>query len=240
MQRYHHNRGTWRDKVTLYVALTDFAREKVVRLGLPADRVVVKPNFVAAPTSPRHTVGAEALFVGRLSVEKGVDCALDAFARMEGRAFSIVGNGPLEEQIRKRAAGILGVKLHGALPAESVIERMLQCSFLVFPSIWYEMFPRVLIEAMACGVPVLASRIGGLPEIVQDGVTGLLFEPGNDRDLEEKARRLFEDRDLNARLGAQARSQCERLYSPEVNLSRLLEIYRIALEAKGRNAGQRG
>lgn len=222
----HRALGTYRDRVTRYVALTEFCRRKFVEGGLPDEKVVVKPNFVAdAPYADAPRRGG--LFVGRLSPEKGIDTLLAALDTVPGIMLDVVGAGPEE----RRVAAHPRVRLLGWRPASEVRERMARAAYLIMPSLWYENFPRTLVEAFAAGLPVIASRLGALRELVSHGFTGLLFEPGSACEL---ARHLawaetFPER--LRRMGRQARSQYEAEFTPEVNYGRLIAIYDDAIAA---------
>ena len=222
----HRAIGTWRSKVTRYIALNDFCRQKFIVGGLPAERVVVKPNFVDFdPPAPQVREGF--LFVGRLSAEKGIQVLADAAAHVPGARVAVAGTGP-EAQVLEGASGIDAL---GALDGEAVRERMSGASALILPSIWYENFPRTLVEAMGCALPVIASRLGALAELVEDGVTGLLFEPGNAADLAEKMRWALAHPEAMAAMGAAARARYEALYTADRNYAQLTEIYREAIVA---------
>lgn len=236
----HRLLGTWRNKVTRYIALTEFARRKFIEGGLPADRIVVKPNFCQVQYSAQETREAKrqgALFVGRLSAEKGVASMLRAW---EGLPVSlrIVGDGPIQEDVVSAAnAYIVPV---GRLDSGSVAKEMLNASFLVFPSEWYEGFPMTLVEAFSCGLPVIASRLGSMAEIVEDGVTGLHFTPGDSEDLAAKVRSLRDNPGLCRQMGYNARKEYEAKYTPERNYQLLMNIYQDAIdEQKDRNTTRR-
>ena len=167
------------------------------------------------------------LFVGRLSAEKGIQVLADAAAHVPGVRVVVAGSGP-EAQVLEGASGIDAL---GALDGEAVRERMSGASALILPSIWYENFPRTLVEAMGCALPVIASRLGALAELVEDGVTGLLFEPGNAADLAEKMRWALAHPEAMAAMGAAARARYEALYTADRNYAQLTEIYREAIVA---------
>ncbi len=220
MLTLHRGIGTYRNRVARYIALNEFCRGKFIEGGLPAGRVVVKPNFVdfAAPEpAPR----AGLLFVGRLSVEKGVATLAKAMALLPDAALRVAGDGPEATVLE----GVAGVTRLGSLPGEMVRQEMSRAAALVVPSIWYENFPRTIVEAFACGLPVIASRIGALADIVTDGETGLLFEPGNPRDLADKLAWAQAHPERMAEMGHKARAQYEAEFSAEVNYRRLMEIY---------------
>jgi glycosyltransferase involved in cell wall biosynthesis len=220
MLTLHRGLGTYQNKVARYIALNEFCRGKFIEGGLPAEQVVVKPNFVdfAAPLpSPR----AGLLFVGRLSVEKGVTTLAQAMALSPDAALRVAGDGPEAGVLD----GVAGVVWLGSLPGEAVRQEMSRAAALVVPSICYENFPRTIAEAFACGLPVIASRIGALADIVQNGETGLLFEPGNPRDLADKMAWAQAHPEQMAAMGRNARAQYEAKFSAEVNYQCLMEIY---------------
>ena len=219
----HRMFGTWRHKVARYIALNEFCRNKFIEGGLPADRIAVKPNFVdfEVPLArPRTGV----LFVGRLSPEKGIDVLARAASEVSGLQLRVAGTGPAEYALN----GVPGVKWLGALAQAAVREEMSGAIALVLPSIWYENFPRTLVEAFACGLPVIASRIGALAELVVEGVTGLLFEPGDPGDLAAKLRWAQEHAMEMAAMGLRARLWFEENFTPERNYGQLMDIYRVA------------
>ncbi|MDP2267412.1 MAG: glycosyltransferase, partial [Thiobacillus sp.] len=161
------------------------------------------------------------LFVGRLSVEKGVTTLAEAMALLPDAALRVAGDGPEAGLLD----GVAGVTRLGSLPGEAVRQEMSRAAALVVPSIWYETFGLVVIEAFACGTPVIASRIGALAELVREGETGLLFEPGNPQDLADKLAWAQAHPEQMAAMGRRARAQYEAEFSAEVNYRRLMEIY---------------
>lgn len=227
MLALHRGLGAYRNKVTRYIALNEFCRNKFIEGGLPAGRVVVKPNFVDFEVPP-SALRAGLLYVGRLSVEKGVTTLAGAMARLPEAQLRVAGDGPEAGLLE----GLVGVTRLGTLPGEAVRSEMNRASALVVPSIWYENFPRTIVEAFASGLPVIASRIGALADIVTDGETGLLFEPGNPRDLADKLAWAQAHPERMAQMGQRARAHYEAEFSAGVNYRRLMEIYDEAAAAK--------
>ncbi|MEC5218598.1 glycosyltransferase involved in cell wall biosynthesis [Actimicrobium sp. GrIS 1.19] len=225
----HRALGTYREKVTRYIALNAFCRDKFIAGGLPAERVVIKPNFVDF-TPPPVADRAGFLFVGRLSAEKGVAVLTEAWRSVDGGELSVAGTGP-EAHLLDGVARLTGL---GALPGEVVRAQMSRALALVLPSIWYECFPRTLVEAFACALPVIASRLGPLADLVEDGVTGLLFEPGNAADLAEKMQWAQSHPQEMAVMGRNARSKYEAEFSAERNYPQLIAIYDEAIRAVSR------
>ncbi len=226
----HKYLRTWQRAVTLYIAVTAFARDKLIAGGLPADKIVVKPNFVEGAPAAGTGAGGYALFVGRLSSEKGLATVLTAWQRL-GAAIplKIVGDGPLADHVEATAAGELGVECLGRRPLPEVYELMRDARLLVFPSEWYEPFGRVAIEAFACGTPVIASAMGGMAELIDDGRTGHLFRPGDADDLARVVERALGRPEELARMRRQARAEFEAKYTPGRNYRQLMTIYRQAL-----------
>lgn len=225
----HRGLGTWQRRVNRFIALNDFCRAKFIEGGLPAARVAVKPNFVdlpAPPAQPREGL----LYVGRLSPEKGLD-VLAAAARQSQLPVKLVGSGPMQEILEGEA----GLQLLGAQPMAEVLARMRSAAALVMPSVWYENFPRTLVEAWACGLPVIASRLGAMAELIEDGVTGLLFEAGNAEALAQQLRWASQHPEELAAMGRRARAHHEAHYTAERNLQQLLAIYGEAVAEGARH-----
>ena len=225
MVTLHRAIGTWRNKVTRYIALNEFCRQKFIEGGLPAERIIVKPNFVdfsEPPEIPRQGF----LFVGRLSVEKGVDILVMAVRQLSNIAMRVAGTGP-EAALLDNVAGLHAL---GALSSDAVRVEMCQSVALVLPSICYESFPRTLVEAFGCGLPVIASRIGALAELVKHGVTGLLFESGNADDLAAKLKWAQQNPEQMRQMGRNARKKYEAEYTADQNYDQLIAIYHEAIE----------
>ncbi len=227
----HRALGTWINKVDLYLALTDFARKKHIQGGLPPDQVFVKPNFVYPDPGVGEHQGKYALFVGRLSAEKGLDILLDSWQLLRGRfTLVIAGRGPLEPVIREATARIPGVRWLGPRPAEEIRKVMGNALILILPSRWYETFGRVAIEAFAKGTPVIASNIGATAELVCDGRTGLLFRSRDARDLAAKIEWAFRHEEQVRLMGREARVEYETKYTAGINYRKLMEMYELAID----------
>ncbi len=226
MLALHRHLGTYRDKVSRYIALNQFSRGKFVQAGLPAERVVVKPNFADVARDDAAGPRSGFLFVGRLSPEKGVDVLARAWGEGAGRSLRIAGAGTGGAALASAA----GVTMLGSVDQPTVQREMRRALALVLPSICYENFPRALVEAFGAGLPVIASRLGAMAELVEPGVTGLLFEPGDAGELDALLRWAGEHPEDMARMGANARDRFEALYTPDINYERLVDIYRSAID----------
>ncbi len=229
MIELHKALGTWTRDVDAFIALTPFARETFIRAGLPADRVHVKGNAAEDPGEASiHAAPSRqgALYVGRLSPEKGIACLLEA-ARHASQKLTIVGDGPMAPACNSAASPTLACT--GRLPPPEVAARMRSAAVLVLPSICHEMFPMALAEAYANALPVIASRLGALESLVEDGRTGLLFEPGNPHDLAMKmAWAEAHPHEMQA-MGRNARARYLAQFTPQATDRRLHEIYDTAI-----------
>ncbi len=228
MLQVHRMRGTWSHDVGGYVALTNFARDKFIEGGLPASRIGVKPNFLESDPGKRSSSGGFALFVGRLSAEKGAEVVLQAWQKLKGTMpLVIMGDGPLREPLESEAAArnLSNITFAGWRSRGEILSAMKSASLLITPSLWYEGFPMTVVEAFACGIPVICSRLGGLREIVEDGSTGLHFNPGDAEDLAGKLDLLWTQPSQLAAMGRAAREEYKRNYTAERNYELMMQIY---------------
>ncbi|MGE0606924.1 MAG: glycosyltransferase [Pirellulales bacterium] len=233
MSAFNRLRGTYRQDVDRYIALTHMAAGWFARGGLPADRISVKPNFVTGDPAVGDGSGGYALYVGRLSAEKGIDILAAAWRRPDvNLPLVIAGDGPLASQVQALAAERTNVKWLGAVPSTQVESLMQSAACLVMPSIWFEGFPKTLVEGFSVGTPVIASRLGAFEELIGHGRTGLLFEAGNATALAEQAIRVQSDPAMLAPLRTAARQEFDLHYTAERNHEQLLEIYLQAVESR--------
>lgn len=216
----------------IFVALTEFARQKFIHGGLAEDSIVVMPNFVSPDPGAREDKGIYALFAGRLSPEKGILSLLQAWQSLQGIALKIVGDGPLMNEvcIFIRSRKLTNVEVLSRLGGGETIASIKRAYCLILPSECYETFGRVAIEAFACGVPVIASRLGAIAEIVDHGRTGLLFAPGDSNDLATKVEWAWRHEREARRMGTEARKEYELKYTAEQNYKTLMSIYERAIK----------
>jgi len=223
------------DNVTIFITLSQFNKNQLVKAGFPENRVIALPNFVSVPESgcdPRE--GEYVAFSGRISAEKGVGTLLAAAARLPEIPFRICGEGPLKDKLAGEAPE--NVSFVGWLDRAQLSQFYRKARLIVVPSMWFEPFGLVAAEAMSHGVPVIASRTGGLEEVIADGETGWFFAPGDSDDLEAKIKALWENPELCRRMGLAARERVLREYSPEVYYRRLMDIYNKAMEINSQAA----
>jgi len=172
------------------------------------------------------------LYIGRLSSEKGIDLLLDVFRGKKSNLL-IGGDGPLKEMVLKASGENENIRYLGLLDKEAVKEKLAQCSVLIFPSIWYEGMPLILIEAFASGTPVIASNLGAMSSMIKDGYNGIHFTAGYNKELSEKTE-LWENMSINDKqiFYRNARKEYENFYTPEINRDLALEIYQSVIKNK--------
>lgn len=235
----HRVLGTWASAVDVYIALSRFARDLHIRAGLPAHKVVVKPNFVAPDPGPGCARERRdfAVYVGRLSPEKGVRTLVESWRQRPGIALKIIGDGPLRAEMEStvESAGLSPtVHILGALPREQVYALLRSARFAIVPSECYENFPVAIAEAFACATPVLASALGTLPELVDDGRTGWLFPPADSAALACQVAWAVSHPAEVSTAGLEARAAYEAAYTADRNYGLLMDIYTGAIAAHQR------
>lgn len=227
MLSFHRARGTWTSAVDTYITLSEFARAKFVAGGLPPGRMVVKPNFLPTDPGPGEHAGGYALYVGRLSPEKGIETLVRLWGEMSPSfPLRVIGGGPLATLADRSPAHITW---QGWQPRERVLAAMKDAAFLVFPTSCYEGLPMVLLEAMATGLPVIATAQGSVPELVRDQQTGLLVPPGNGSHWSVAVRWALEHPDRMAEMGRRARREFEKKYTPAAGYQLLTDVYQRTL-----------
>ncbi len=226
MLTVHRTLQTWHKQVNLLISLSKFARQKFIEAGWPGEKIVVKPNFIHHDPGVGEGTGGYGLFVGRLSVEKGLDVLLDAWTQLNANVpLKIVGDGPLANLVVEASQKFPHVEWLGRRSLTDVHALMGQAMFLVFPSQWYETFGRVAIEAFAKGTPVIASDIGAIAELVDHGRTGLLFDPKDSTDLTAKIEWLLNHDSERDQMRQAARLEFETKYTAQKNYHQLIKFY---------------
>ncbi len=228
--RTHFKKKTFGDKIDCYIALSEFSKNKFVEAGFPEKKLFIKPNFLELNAGKRNNTQNFALFVGRLVDYKGVSTLISAFKKLDGRCLKIIDDGPLYKELKRKAKNIINADLLGKLPYPKTIEYIKNSNFLVFPSECYETFGRVIIEAFACGIPVIASRLGAMAQIIEDRRTGLHFRPGDPADMAAKAEWAWTHKKEMEEMGREARKEYERKYTAEKNYEILMNIYKLAIK----------
>jgi glycosyltransferase involved in cell wall biosynthesis len=236
MLMVHRALGTWTEMVDVYIALSEFSRSKFIEGGLPAAKIVVKPNFVDPDPGTAREPTDYALFVGRLSREKGLGILLAAWKQIGDRIpLLVLGDGPLrgEFEAQVNSLGLSQVRFGGGVDRETVLAAMRRARFLVVPSECYENFPTIIVEAFACGIPIIAANLGATREMIVDQQTGLQFLPGSPEDLAAKVDWAWAHPSEMEALGQAGRAEYVAKYTGDRNLRMLTDIYARAMESRG-------
>ena len=235
MLSMHRTIGTYSRDIDRFIALTEFARGKVVRAGLDPGRVAVKPNFLPEPPARGAGGGGYAVYAGRLTAEKGVRTLLEAWKALPDIPLRILGEGALRASLEQVAVrDRVNVQFLGQRPRSEVLEVLRGAEFLVVPSECYEGFPMIIAEAYACGTPVLVSCGGSMDELVKPGVTGETFAARDANELAASARRLHVATREGSSMRDAARSYFDSHLTEEQNFATLMRVYESALGYRGR------
>lgn len=229
----HRRLPTWSHNIAGYIALTEFARQQFIGGGLPAEKICVKPNFVDPDPGPGAQSGGYAIFVGRLSPEKGLQTLLEAWFRLGNSIeLRIVGDGPLRAELANYAEqeGLSSVHFMGRLDRETTQQAIKDACFLILPSVCYENFPMTIVEAFAAGTPVICSHLGAMQEIVAHQQTGLHFEHSSSEHLADRVAWGWAHAARMRTMGRAARREFELKYTAETNHELLMDIYRMAMQ----------
>ncbi len=230
----HRALRTWTRAVDVYTAPTEFTRRKLIAGGLPAGRIVVRPNCVDPDPGPGTGRGGHVVFAGRLSPEKGVDTLLAAWQRLPSPVrLKVFGDGPMADAVRLAAARDARIEWLGRRPLPEVLDAVGEAACLVLPSVTYETFGRTIVEGFAKGTPAVVSDRGAMAELVDPGRTGLRFRPGDADDLARSVRELLADPAALAAMRRAARAEYESKYTAESNYRALMDVYERALSARG-------
>ncbi|MCG7990049.1 MAG: glycosyltransferase family 4 protein [Candidatus Thiodiazotropha lotti] len=217
----HRTIGTYKNKISHYIALSEFSKNKLVLSGVSNKKITIKPNYIDHVLEKSTKRSNELLYVGRLSNEKGISLLLDALSKLNGYKVTVIGEGPELPLVQNN----INIKYIGKLTNESVLKRMSSALALLIPSICYENFPRIIVEAYSCGLPVIASSIGSIKNLVDDGETGLLFDPISSTDMAKKIDWAVSNQEEMKKMGSKARKKYENEYTAEKNYKQLIDIY---------------
>ncbi|TET11795.1 glycosyltransferase family 1 protein [Candidatus Aerophobetes bacterium] len=218
--------------VDFFIAPSDFLRNKVIEFGINGGKIFHIPTFVdSREYSPQYNGDNYFVYFGRVSQEKGLSTLVEAMKTVRASKLLIIGEGELKNSLEGYTSqkSISDIKFLGHLSSERLKSVVRSSRFVVLPSEWYENCPASILEAFALGKPVIGSNIGGIPELIEDGVDGLLFEPGNSEELSEKIAYLISRPQLREQMGKNARKKVEEKYNPEVYYQSLMGIYQKLL-----------
>ncbi|TVP98198.1 MAG: glycosyltransferase [Balneolaceae bacterium] len=237
MIEYHRKNATWKKFPSVFIALSQFSKDKFIEGGLPGDRIFIKPNFLKDPLidfkeleiSPKKK--NRFIYVGRISNEKGVEDLIRCWLMNNIDAeLYMVGDGPVKPKLEKLSRHDSSVKWIGEVSRKEILKLFSDSKAVIFPTKWFEGQPLVLLEALSMGCPVITSKIGNPREIIEDGITGLHFTPGNVIELYQKIKFVLNNPEKLREFSENARKVYLNKYSPEQNIRQVDEIYLMADE----------
>lgn len=237
MIEYHRKAKTWHRFPTLFIALSEFSKNKFVEGGLPADRIMIKPNFLTDPLSEYDDLKIEKeksdyfLFVGRVSNEKGIEDLINCWLEINSPTkLLIAGDGPIKSKLMNRSKALPSIEWLGQLSKKEVLKKLSKAKALIFPTKCFEGMPLILLEAMSMGCAVISSSIGNPKNMIDHGKNGLLYEPGDMSELIQSVRVIIENPEKASQLAENARERYLRMYTPEENYKSLMNIYSEAIK----------
>jgi glycosyltransferase involved in cell wall biosynthesis len=231
MQVVHGAIGTWKRRVDAFFTPSVFARELFIRSGFDPNRVAVRTNFVHPDNGLTDGRGGYALFIGRISPEKGLRVLLQAWQRLRGELpLKIVGTGPDEEPLRREFPHVPNVEWFGSRSSADVLTLLGDAKCLIMPSEWYETFGRTIAEALSRGTPVIASNLGAIAELVVDGQTGYLFDPGNADALAAATKSLIASGNGYQSMRRAAYDSFKARFTREKSHEQLIAVYQNAID----------
>lgn len=231
--KYYRNNKIYTDKIDKIITPSEFYKSKLIEDGIPKEKISAIHNFIDIEN---YDVNVEdegyALFYGRLIKEKGVFNLLNAFNKIKNRKLFIAGDGPDKEKIEKyiKDKNIKNVVLLGFLPTEQIKKYVRKARFIVVPSVWYENCPYSILETLAMGKTIIGSDLGGIPELVKNDKTGLIYHYKDEEALKDKMNELFENKDLAKKLGNVAKDYARNEFSKENYYKKIIKIYEGAME----------
>jgi glycosyltransferase involved in cell wall biosynthesis len=226
-----HRKWNTFDLINRFIALTEFTAQKLLESGLTTrDKISILGNFLSNPLPmPGSFEKREpyVVYLGRLSPEKGITILLEAMAGLSDLKLKMMGDGPQAEALRAtaRGRGLHHVEFLGHTVGDEKWNLLRRAMAVILPSVCYENFPIVVLESLAVGTPVVASKLGSLPHVIEDGKSGLLFSPGDSQDLQQKLAWLGAHPQEALAMGRYGRQIVETEYNAETHYKRLMKIY---------------
>jgi glycosyltransferase involved in cell wall biosynthesis len=225
--------GTYSRHVGMFIAPSRSLMERMIAHGVEPEKIVHLPYAIALDRyEPRFESDGYAVYVGRLSVGKGLETLLEALALSPGVVFKVIGNGPRADDLRTTAEhrGLRNVEFVGYRTGTELRTLLRGAQFVVMPSECFENSPLAVYEACAYGKAVIGSKMGGIPELIEDGETGLLCAPGDVSELASALAALWDDPERSIRMGKEARRRAEREYGPDHHYERIMSIYERVMQ----------
>jgi glycosyltransferase involved in cell wall biosynthesis len=226
---------TYEKIVDLIITPSRFMHEKMIEFGMEADKIVHIPNFIEVENyRPNYGFKDYIVYFGGLLPNKGLETLLRAMKLLEEIELKIIGEGEVGEQLKQKVERekIGNVNFMGYKSGDKLISLIRESMFTVLPSEMYENCPFSVLESLALGKPVIGANIGGIPELIEDEVDGLIFEPKNVEDLAEKIKYLSDHKDILPEMGIKGRKKIEERYNSEIYYEKMIKIYEDAMEKR--------
>ncbi len=233
VEMYFHYAMGYYQNVDRYIAVSKFYRDKMIEFGFAKDKISYLPNYIDTKSYDLNVPEkGYVLYFGRISEEKGISVLFDAARIVPEIPFYIVGTGPLEEYFKMKAheEGLDNVRFFGYKSGKQLLTLLAEATCVVVPSVWYEAFGLVVIEAFAAGKPVIGSNIGAIPELIDQGVDGFVVQPGSEHELAKKIQWIWGNRRKAREMGRQGRKKVEKNFTAEQHFNGLLSIYEDVLK----------
>ena len=225
---YYRNKKIYKEQIEFIITPSEFYRKKFIEDGIGENRIVSMHNFIDIPLNVNRNIGDYAIYFGRISEEKGIFNLIEAFSKTKHGKLYFAGTGPDEEKLKEETnkLGIAErVKFLGYLQQNELEKYIENSRFAVLPSIWYDNCPYSVLETLGQGKAILGSNIAGIPELVKDGFSGLVFKFNDINDLTDKLDEMFKNDELIEKLSNNARKQALEEYSKDVYYDKLMNIY---------------
>ena len=221
------------NKIDKFITLTEFTKQKFIEANVPVDKLIIKPNFLSKKIIEIQNIDTKqnAIFASRISKEKGILTLLKAWKNIPIK-IKIFGDGPLFKKLKKNNHN---VEFYGNCSTDRISEEIKNSKFLIFPSEWYEPMGMTILEAFRAGTLVLASNIGSIPSIIKDGYNGILFNPGDAIDIQNKIKWILNNSKKCNEIVANAFNDFNQKYSDEINYKSLIKIYEDTINDKNLN-----
>ena len=215
------------NKISLFIAFTQFDKEKFIELGIPANKIVIKPHFLPARPEIKVVDSSKEkyfLYLGRLSKEKGVDFLLNTWKNTDIK-LKIIGSGDLENMVKDYSVNYNNIEYLGFVNHSDIYRYIKDAVSVIMPSVWYETFGMVIMEAYSVGTPVIATNLGAMVDMVIEGETGFKFKRKDKQDLLDKVIAISKDNRLRTKMSKNALLKFKKDFTPEKNYKQLIEIY---------------
>ncbi len=237
IEMYFHRLRRYYNLIDVFITPSKFLKQKLIEFGIAENRVTHIPNFVDVNNFEVVAANGNApyfVYFGRLSEEKGILTLIQAMKKVRGGQLYLIGTGPLEQKIRSviDTSGLSNIKILGFMQGDDLKNIIKNSLFTVLPSEWYENNPLALLEACAYSKATIGSNIGGIPEIINNNINGLLFEPKNPDDLAQKINFLLNNKGKSKMMGANARSLVKDNNNPHKHYESIMSIYERLLSEK--------